>query len=162
MAAAWDSPQTRTDWQSYRNAGLRWIAVGLVCAVLATGGVLVSLHGAEPERIPFLGSAILLCAVGAVGTLPIGLGVLTRARAWRQALQRVPWQSAELRILGLSIALLPVGADPIRARLQSTTRWRVKTLQDLDGHELSMLADGGTVVLTASGAGTLYGARRRR
>ncbi|MEJ7703863.1 MAG: hypothetical protein WKF47_09420 [Geodermatophilaceae bacterium] len=163
MAVAWDRPQTRADWRSYRDAGLRWLAAALVCAVLTLGGVLVALHGpqpGQPQRIPFLGLTIVLFTVGAAGTLPIGLGVLARASAWRNALQREPWRQAELRIRGLSLALTPTGGEPIRARLLTTTRWRVQTLQALDEHELSMVAVGRTVVLSASGADTLYGARR--
>ncbi|MDQ3455907.1 MAG: DUF3592 domain-containing protein [Actinomycetota bacterium] len=38
MAVAWDSPQTRQDWRSYRRAGLRWLAAAAACLVLAIGG----------------------------------------------------------------------------------------------------------------------------
>lgn len=38
MSAAWDSPQTRAAWRSYRKTGLRWLAVAAACLVLSIGG----------------------------------------------------------------------------------------------------------------------------
>jgi len=38
MSVAWDSAPTRQAWRSYRNAGLRWLAVAAACLVLAIGG----------------------------------------------------------------------------------------------------------------------------
>lgn len=117
---------------------------------------------AEPNRLPGVGPALVVLAVLAVGFLPIGLGVLRRALLWQRALRREPWQLARLRARVPVVELIPVDGPPARARLQATTRWRSKTVQDLNGREVWMLPVGRRdFVLTADGTDTLYGARAR-
>lgn len=227
---AWDYEQSRRAWRAYRSAGLRWLAVGVVCAVLVVGiaqlvltrsqrlleegapttatvsaadaesvtfsydaggqefsGTLDVVSGrdyeigeelevrydradpgtarllAEPRRIRGVGPALAVLTLLAVGAVPIGAGVLLRARAWGRAMRREPWTPARLRVRGVDIALLPsYGVAPLGARMLSTTHWRRKAVQNMDGQELRMLPVGARdLVLTADGADTLFGLRRR-
>lgn len=224
---AWDSRQTREDWRSYRNAGLRWLAVSVVGLALVVGGVQLAVASsralltegtatqgtvtavgdgdvtfrysadgetreqtlavtsdrtyavgddvevrydpddpevarlvAEPRRIPLIGPAIVVLFLGAAFSAPVGLGVLLRARTWRRMLTRGSWQWARLQLPGRVVSLTVDGGEPVTGRLLAATRWRTKTLQALDGHELWMLADDRYILLTADGTNTLYGARR--
>ncbi len=227
---AWDDQQSRDAWGSYRAAGLRWLAAGVICAGLVVVGGQVVLassrsllaEGAateatvvaadaqavtfdydaagraftetldivsgrqyvvgekvevrydrddpgtarlldEPRRTPGVGPALVVLSIGAAGSIPIGIGVLLRAWAWGRAMRREPWTLARIRVRGTDVALLPsAGDDTVRARMLSTTHWRRKTLQGIDGQELWMLPVGARdVVLTADGTGTIYGLRRR-
>lgn len=227
MAVAWDSPQTRLAWRSYRNGGLRWFAVAAACLVLAVGGGQLALAQSrtllnegdatrgtvtatgpasvsfrydaegesfeltldvvservyrpgeevevrydpddpatarlrdEPRPVPLIGPAVVGLVLVALVALPVGAGALLRALAWRRALLREPWRLARMRMSGGTVSLTVPGEEPLDARLLSTTRWRTKTLLGLDGHEVWMLASGTTVLLTADGTDTLYGARR--
>lgn len=226
---AWDYPQSRLAWRSYRTAGLRWLAAGVMSAVLvvgvaqfvlaqsqrllaegaATNGTVVSAQADtvtfdyaaggrsytetlgvvsgrsyaageavevrydrgdpgtarlldEPRRLPGVGPAVVVLGIVAVGALPIGLGVLVRARAWGRAMRREPWIPARLRIRGADVVLIPTGGEEVHARVMSTTRWRTKTVRGMDGQELWMLPAGARdLVMTADGTGTIYGLRRR-
>ncbi|MBA3524358.1 MAG: hypothetical protein H0T85_07375, partial [Geodermatophilaceae bacterium] len=115
----------------------------------------------EPRRIAGLGPAVVVLGLAAFGAAVLGAGAVTRALRWRRALSRAPWLLARLRMKGIDVALTPSGADPILGRLRSTSRWRTKTLLDLDGHELWLVVDGRELVLRVDGLDTLFGARRR-
>lgn len=227
---AWDYQQSRLAWSAYRAAGLRWLAVGVISAILVIGvaqlllarsrallvdgaptnGTVLSAGGGtvtfeydaggqayartldvvsgreyavgdevevrydrtdpatarlvdEPARVPGVGPALVALTLLAAGAVPIGVGVLLRARRFGQAMRREPWTMARLRVRGSDVVLLPAGGDePVTARMLSTTRWRTKTVQGMDGQELWMLPAGARdLVLTADGTGTVYGARRR-
>lgn len=227
---AWDYPQSRQAWRSYRTSGLRWLAAGVLCVVLVVGIGQVVLarsrtllaEGApttgtvqavdeqsvtfeydaggqrytetldvvsgreyaageqvevrfdradpgtarlidEPHRIPGVGPALAGLSLVVLFTVPIGVVVLLRARAWGRAMRREPWTLARLRIRGTDLVLRPGGTgEEVRARIRPTSRWRTKTLQGMDGQELWMLPAGERdLVLTADGTGTVYGLRRR-
>lgn len=115
----------------------------------------------EPRRIPGLGAAVVVLALVAFGGAVLGAGALLRAARWRRALARSSWQLARLRMRGIDVALTPVGGEPRLGRLRSTSRWRTKTLLDLDGHELWTLVDGREILLRVDGLDTLFGAHQR-
>ncbi|MEJ7702488.1 MAG: hypothetical protein WKF47_01865 [Geodermatophilaceae bacterium] len=117
----------------------------------------------EPHRIPGAGPALVALGLVAMGAIPIGLGVLVRARAWGRAMRREPWTLARIRSRGAHVLLQPSdGGAAVNARMLSTNRWRTKAVHGMDGEELWMLPVGARdLVLTADGTGTLYGIRRR-
>lgn len=117
----------------------------------------------EPHRIPGIGPAIVVLSVAAMAAVPIGLGVLLRARTWGRAMRREPWTLVRLRVRGADLVLLPSDSGPaVNAKMRATSRWRTKTVQGMDGQEVWMLPAGTRdVVLTADGTGTVYGLRRR-
>lgn len=116
---------------------------------------------AEPRRIPGLGPAVVVLALAALAGVVLGLGALARALRWRRSLERRTWALARLRTKGVDVALTPTGEEPVLGRLRSTTRWRTKILQDLDGHEVWLLVDGPELLLRVDGVDTLFGAQRR-
>lgn len=116
----------------------------------------------EPDRLPGVGVVFAILALLALSATPIGLGVLWRARSWRSAMRVSPWTPARLRVRGRDIVLTPSLDEPIPARLLSTTRWRTKTVLQLDGQELWLLPVGSRdLLITADGTNTVYGLRRR-
>lgn len=130
----------------------------------------------EPRRIPGVGPALVVLTLVGVAAAPTGIGVTLRALAWRRAMRREPWSLARLRVRGADLVLQPSDSAGdsasgsgsgsgrvIRARMLATSRWRTKAVQAMDGRELWILPVGTrTLVLTADGAGTLYGLRRTR
>lgn len=130
----------------------------------------------EPRRIPGVGPALVVLTLVGLAAVPTGIGVTLRALAWRRAMRREPWSLARLRVRGAELVLQPSDSDSasasdsgsgsgrvIRARMLATSRWRTKAVQGMDGRELWILPVGTrTLVLTADGAGTLYGLRRTR
>lgn len=114
----------------------------------------------EPRRVPLIGPAVVVLFLVAVGAAPVGAGVLLRALSWRRSLQRRPWELARLRMHGRAVYVTRPGEEPVGARLLATTRWRTKTLLALDGQELPVVFDGHTLLLTADGTDTVFGARR--
>ncbi len=114
---------------------------------------------------------VVTLVVGGTCATLAGLGGLARAVRWRRALSAVPWQRGLLRIAGPAIvAFEPEGYDewdpddePVRLRLVSTSVWRTRQVQGLDGGEVRLAPVGtGQWVLTAEGLPTLYGARSAR
>lgn len=117
----------------------------------------------EPHRIPGLGAALAVLSLVGAGAVPVGAGVLLRARAWGRAMRREAWTLARLRMRGSDVLLQPGdNGAAVTARMLPTTYWRRKTVQGMDGQELWMLRVGARdLVLTADGTGTLYGLRRQ-
>ena len=121
--------------------------------------------------LPLVGLVVVsLVFVGLVAAAA-GLGALARALRWRRALAAVPSQRGLLRIAGPAIvAFEPEGYDewdpddePVRLTLVSTSVWRTRQVQGLDGGEVRAAPVGsGQWVLTAEGLPTLYGARTAR
>ncbi|CAN5362015.1 hypothetical protein BH20ACT5_BH20ACT5_06620 [soil metagenome] len=167
---AWDYPQTRGAWSSYRSGAGRIFGAGLVCvAVVIAGSYLILARAdglrdqgvAEPAPIPGAGTALVLLTFLGMGLVPIGAGALLRARRWGAALQREPWTAARLRVQGANLLFQPSLDEPVPARLLSTNRWRVKTVLALDGLEVWLAPVGPReVVFIADGTETVYGARR--
>ncbi len=100
-----------------------------------------------------------------------GGGALLRARRWRQGLAAGGWVRGVLRIAGPAvIAFEPEGFDewdpddePVRLRLMSTSVWRTRAVQGLNGAEVraARVAER-EWVLTAEGLETVFGAREVR
>ena len=168
-----DDPHTRTALEGYRAGALRWLAGGLIAVVLAVllGAVAVSLAEDRGRPVPLAGMVVVTLVVGGTCATLAGLGGLARAVRWRRALSAVPWQRGLLRIAGPAIvAFEPEGYDewdpddePVRLRLVSTSVWRTRQVQDLDGGEVRLAPVGsGQWVLTAEGLPTLFGARAAR
>jgi hypothetical protein len=170
---ATDDPHTRSALEGYRAGALRWLAGGVIAVVLAVllGAVAISLAEDRGRPVPLAGMVVVVLVVGGIVAALAGLGALARALRWRRALSAVPWQRGLLRIAGPAIvAFEPEGFDewdpthePVRLRLVSTSVWRTRQVQGLDGGEVR-LAPVGTRqwVLTAEGLPTLYGARSAR
>jgi hypothetical protein len=168
-----EDPQTGTDLAAHQVGALRWLGGGVIAAVLgvllAVAAVTISRNTGRPLPVAGLVAVVLVVA----GTLAVfvGVGALLRTLRWRQALRRTPWQAGRLRIAGPAIvAFEPAGYDeldpsarPLQLQLLSTAVWRTRAVQNLDGAEVRAAPVGrGRWVLTADGAGTLYGARVAR
>lgn len=166
---ALDDPQTRTDLAALRAGALRWLAGGVVAVVLGwlLGAAVVRIAADGGSRPPFAGLLVVLLLVGGVVVAGIGLGAWLRAHRWAAALAREPWQHGRLRIAGPALLQVePVGHDeltdePLRLQLMSTAVWRTRAVQQLDGAEVRYAeVTPREWLLTADGAGTVYGARR--
>ncbi|PWW21509.1 hypothetical protein JD79_00641 [Geodermatophilus normandii] len=168
-----DDPHTRSALEGYRAGALRWLAGGVIAVVLAVllGAVAISLAEDRGRPVPLAGMVVVVLVVGGVVAALAGAGALARALRWRRALAAVPWQRGLLRIAGPAIvAFEPEGYDewdpthePVRLRLVSTSVWRTRQVQGLDGGEVRLAPVGtGQWVLTAEGLPTLYGARSAR
>jgi hypothetical protein len=95
-----------------------------------------------------------------------GFGAWVRTRRWSAALARTDWRIGVLRIAGPAVLQIePLGLDdladePLRLRLMSTAVWRTRAVQQLNGADVRYAeVSPREWVLTADGAGTLYGAR---
>ena len=155
---ALDDPQTRTAVDALRAGALRWLGGGLVAVVR-----IVENGGARP---PFAGLMVVALVVGGVAVACIGLGALVRARRWTSALARTDWQVGVLRIAGPAVLQVePLGFDefvdePLRLRLMSTAVWRTRAVQQLNGCDVRYAqVSAKEWLLSADGAGTVYGAR---
>jgi hypothetical protein len=168
-----DDPHTRTALEGYRAGALRWLAGGVMAVVLAflLGAVAVSLAEDRGRPVPLAGLVVIALVMGGAVAAVAGLGGLARALRWQRALAAVPWQRGLLRIAGPAIvAFEPEGYDewdpsdePVRLTLVSTSVWRTRQVQGLDGGEVRAApVGGGQWVLTAEGLPTLYGARTAR
>ena len=161
---ALDDPQTRTALDAVRAGAVRWLAGGVVAVVLAAllGAAVVRMTEDGAGRPPFAGLLVVtLAAVGLVGVVT-GLGGLLRVRRWTAALGRIPWQGGVLRIAGPALLQVePLGSDELlQLRLMSTAAWRARAVQRLDGAEIRYAeVSPREWVLSADGAGTVYGAR---
>ncbi len=170
MRPAADDPATALSLAAYQGSGIRWLSGGVIAVVL---GVLLGSAGvamaADGRRIPGLGLAVVVLVLGGAAAAVVGGGALLRAARWRKALRTTPWQVGWLRIAGPAvIAFEPAGFDeftdePVRLRLLTTSVWRTRAVQALNGAEVRALPVSATEwVLTAEGLETLVGARRSR
>jgi hypothetical protein len=165
---ALDDPQTRTAVDALRAGALRFLGGGLVAVVLGVllGAAVVRIVENGGARPPFAGLLVVALVVGGVAVACIGLGALVRARRWTSALARTDWQVGVLRIAGPAVLQVePLGFDeyldePLRLRLMSTAVWRTRAVQQLNGCDVRYAAVSAKEwLLTADGAGTVYGAR---
>ena len=164
---ALDDPQTRTDLAALRVGALRWLGGGLVALALGcVVGVAVARVAADGgTRPPGAGLLFLGLVLGGVAAAVVGAGSLVRARRWTAGLAREPWHPGILRIAGPAVLHVEVvdAAGPLELRLVSTAVWRTREVQRLDGAEVRWAQVAPQEwVLTADGAGTVYGARPAR
>jgi hypothetical protein len=165
---ALDDPQTRTAVDALRAGALRWLVGGAIAVVLGVlmGAAVVRIVENGGTRPPFAGLMVVALVVGGVAVAVAGLGALVRTRRWAAALARTEWRPGVLRIAGPDVLQVePLGFDefadePLRLRLLSTAVWRTRAVQQLNGADVRYAAVSPREwVLTADGAGTLYGAR---
>jgi hypothetical protein len=170
---ALDDPQTRTAVDSLRVGALRWLGGGLVAVVLGVllGAAVVRIVRNGGERPPFAGLMSVALVLGGIAVGVVGLGALIRIRRWTAALARTEWRLGVLRIAGPAVLQVePLGFDeftdePLRLQLMSTAIWRTRAVQQMNGADVRYAAVSAKEwLLTADGAGTIYGARvaRRR
>lgn len=168
MQPAADDPATVAALAAYRGGALRWIGGGVLAAVLGVlAGVAVAAIADDGRRVPVVGLAVVALLLAAPAAVVVGAGSLLRARRWAAALARAPWRPGVLRAGGPAVlAFEPAGADrdeAVRWQLESTTLWRARAVQQLDGGGIRAVPVGdGEWVFTADGLGTLYGAREPR
>lgn len=163
MPGALDDPQTRTALAATRAGALRWLAGGAVALVLAVLLAVATVQAASGggTRLPFAGLVVVALVLGGVAALVAGAGSLVRVTRWTRALATAPWRTGTLRIAGPATLRVATLEGDVDLRLQSTTIWRTRAVQALDEREVQVAEVGrGRWVLTADGAGTLYGARR--
>ncbi len=165
---ALDDPQTRTAVDALRAGALRWLGGGVVAVVLGVllGAAVVRIVDSGGTRPPFAGLMVVALVAGGVAVGLAGLGSLLRVRRWTAGLARTEWRTGVLRIAGPAVLQVePLGFDeftddPLRLRLVSTAVWRTRAVQQLNGADVRYAEVGRQEwVLTADGAGTLYGAR---
>jgi len=165
---ALDDPQTRTAVDALRAGALRWLGGGVVAVVLGVllGAAVVRIVDDGGTRPPFAGLMVVALVAGGVAVGVAGLGSLLRTRRWTAGLARTEWRTGVLRIAGPAVLQVePLGFDeytddPLRLRLVSTAVWRTRAVQQLNGADVRYAEVGRQEwVLTADGAGTLYGAR---
>ena len=170
---ALDDPQTRTAVEALRAGALRWLGGGAVAVVLGLllGAAVVRIVENGGERPPFGGLLSVALVFGGTCFGLAGLGALVRVRRWTAALARSEWRLGVLRIASPSVLQIePLGFDeftdePLRLQLMSTAIWRTRAVQAMNGADVSYAAVSAKEwLLTADGAGTVYGARvpRRR
>ncbi|MGY2064603.1 hypothetical protein [Blastococcus sp. SYSU DS0619] len=168
MHPASDDPQTRTALAAHQVGALRWLGGGLIAVVLGIllGVAAVTVAGSGGGRLPGAGLGVTLLVVGGLAAVVAGAGGLLRTRRWERALAGTAWRTGTLRIAGPALlSFEPYGFDelsdePVRLRLLSTAVWRTRAVQALDGGTVRAAPVGGDRwVLTADGAGTVYGAR---
>ena len=163
-----DDPQTRTAVDALQAGAVRWLAGGVVAVVLGVllGAAVLRIADDGGERPPFAGLMVVALVAGGLAVAVVGLGALVRARRWAAALARTEWRTGVLRIAGPAVLLVePRGFDefiddPLRLRLMSTAVWRTRAVQQLNGCEIGYAeVSEREWLLTADGAGTVYGAR---
>lgn len=168
VPAALDDPRTRTDLAATRAGALRWLGGGVVAVVLAVVLAVATVQAASGggQRLPFAGLVVVALVLGGVAAVVAGVGSLLRVAAWTRGLAATPWRRGTLRIAGPATLRVELDGDDDQAdedvdlRLQSTTVWRTRAVQRFDGHEVLVAPTGrDRWVLTADGAGALYGAR---
>ncbi|MGY1739178.1 MULTISPECIES: hypothetical protein [unclassified Blastococcus] len=169
MQPAADDPATVAALAAYRGGALRWIAGGVLAAVLAVlvGMAVAAVADDTGRRVPVVGLAVVALLLVAPAAVVVGVGSLLRARRWAVALATTPWRPGVLRAGGPAVlAFEPLGGDTdetVRWQLESTTIWRARLVQQLDGADVRAVpVGGGEWVFTADGLGTLFGAREPR
>nr|WP_221203614.1 hypothetical protein [Modestobacter versicolor] len=150
---------------------MRWLAGGVLAVVLGLlmGAAVVRIVENGGSRPPFAGLMVVALVAGGVAVTVVGLGSLVRVRRWTAALARTEWRSGLLRIAGPAVLQVePLGFDeftdePLRLQLMSTAVWRTRAVQQLNGADVRYAeVSEQEWLLTADGAGTLYGARAAR
>ncbi|MDK3257223.1 hypothetical protein [Blastococcus capsensis] len=171
MHPASEDPSTRTALAAHQVGALRWLGGGVIAVVL---GVLLAvaaaaMAGEDGRRVPAAGLVVVALVVVGLVAVGVGTGALLRTRRWRRALAGTAWCTGTLRIAGpAALSFEPAGYDeladePVRLRLLSTAVWRTRAVQGLDGGTVRAAPVGGDRwVLTADGAGTVWGAREVR
>ena len=163
-----DDPQTRAAVDALRAGALRWLGGGCLAVVVGflLGAAVVRIVEDGGARPPFAGLMVVALVAGGLAVAVVGLGALVRVRRWTGALGRTSWQIGVLRIAGPAVVQVePLGFDeyadePLRLRLMSTAVWRTRAVQQLNGAEISYAeVSPREWLLTADGAGTVYGAR---
>ncbi|MGY1841082.1 MULTISPECIES: hypothetical protein [unclassified Modestobacter] len=166
--AALDDPQTRTALAAHRAGALRWLGGGVLAVVLGgvLGAALLRIADDGGGRPPFAGLVLVVLVVGGIIGVVVGAGALVRTRRWTRALAGTSWRTGVLRVAGpATLQVEPIGYDdladePLRLRLLSTAIWRTRAVQRLADAEVSVAqVSPREWVLTADGAGTVYGAR---
>ena len=165
---ALDDPQTRTAVDALRAGAVRWLAGGAVAVVLGVllGAAVVRIVENGGERPPFAGLMVVALVFGGACVAVAGLGALVRIRRWTAALARTEWRLGVLRIATPSVLQIePLGFDeltdePLRLQLMSTAIWRTRAVQAMNGADVSYAdVSAKEWLITADGAGTVYGAR---
>jgi hypothetical protein len=170
---ALDDPQTRNAVDALRAGAIRWLAGGVLAVVLGVllGAAVVAIVRNGVARPPLVGMMSVTMVLAGASVAVIGLGALVRTRRWTAALARTEWRLGVLRIAGPAVVQVePLGFDeftdePLRLELMSTAIWRTRAVQALNGADISYAeVSPREWLLTADGAGTVYGARvtRRR
>ncbi|SCX39060.1 hypothetical protein SAMN03159343_0578 [Klenkia marina] len=162
MPGALDDPRTRTDLAATRAGALRWVGGGAVAVVLAVVLAVATVQAAGDggQPVPFAGLVVVGLVLGGVAALVAGAGSLLRVAAWSRGLAATGWRRGTLRIAGPATLRVELDGGDVDLQLQSTTTWRTRAVQRLDGQEVQVAEVGrDRWVLTADGAGTLYGAR---
>jgi hypothetical protein len=167
-----DDPAAQAALTGYQAGAIRWLAGGAIAVALGFLGGAAAVEVAESgRRLPGVGLVVVVLIIGGLAAAVAGTGALLRARRWRHALRRDVWVRGVLRIAGPAIiAFEPEGFDelnpfdePVRMRLMSTSVWRTRAVQQLNGAEIRAARVGEHEwVLTAEGLETLYGAREVR
>jgi hypothetical protein len=165
-------PTTRAALEGYQAGAIRWLGGGAIAVVLGVLGGAAAVSVAESgRRLPGVGLVVVVLVVGGVAAAVAGTGALVRVRRWRRALAGRPWITGRLRVAGPSVlAFEPEGYDeldpddePVRLRLMSTSVWRTRAVQQLNGAEIrAARVDEHEWLLTAEGLETLFGAREVR
>jgi hypothetical protein len=165
---ALDDPQTRAAVDALRAGAVRWLGGGVIAVVLGVllGAAVVRIVDNGGTRPPVAGLMVVALVAGGLAVAVAGLGALLRIRRWTAALSRTDWRAGVLRIAGPAVLQVePLGFDefadePLRLRLMSTAVWRTRAVQQLNGADVRYAeVSPREWVLTADGAGTVYGAR---
>jgi hypothetical protein len=166
--SALDDPQTRTALAAHRVGALRWLGGGVSAIVLGflLAAAVLRIVRDTGTRPPFGGVlVVVLVVVGSCAVL-VGAGALVRTQRWTRALAGTSWRHGVLRVASpADLHVEPAGYDeltdePLRLRLLSTAVWRTRAVERMADAEVSYAPAGGRDwLLTADGAGTVYGAR---
>ena len=168
---ALDDPQTRNAVDALRAGAIRWLAGGVLAVVLGLllGAAVVTIVRNGGGRPPLVGLMVVAMVLAGSVVAVIGLGALVRTLRWTAALRRTEWRPGVLRIAGPAVVQVePLGFDefadePLRLQLMSTAIWRTRAVQALNGADISYAeVSPREWLLTADGAGTVYGARLSR
>jgi len=169
--AALDDPQTRTALAAHRAGALRWLGGGVLSIVLGfvLAAAVVRIVRDTGIRPPFGGVLVVVLVVCGAAAVVVGIGALVRTVRWTRALAGTHWRRGVLRIASpADLNVEPVGYDeltdePLRLRLVSTAVWRTRAVEQMADAEITYAPVGGREwLLTADGAGTVYGAREVR
>lgn len=172
VPAAGEDQRTRDALAAYRAGALRWLLGGSIAVVLGVvmAAATLAVFRDTGRTLPLVGLVVVVAVTGGAVAAVAGLGSLLRSRRWARGLARTPWLVGVLRIAGPAVvAFEPEGYDewnpahePVRLQLLSTTVWRTRAVQALDGAPLRAAPVGGREwVLLSEGHETLFGAKVR-
>jgi hypothetical protein len=174
VVPALDDPPTRAALTAHRVGALRWLGGGAIAVLLGflMAAAVVRIVRDGGQRPPYSGLMVVALVVGGLAAAGAGLGGLLRTRRWTTALASTSWRPGRLRVAGPAVLHVePAGYDelvdePLRLSLTSTAIWRTRAVQDLADAEIWYAqVSPREWVLSADGAGTVFGARpagRRR